>query len=194
MLARLLGVAFGAKATALSGALIVASAILTSATPGADVAPAAEPAQLPLAALSVAAPPAPRTPVAESSRKPEPTSPPTPLAVSACTSDPQAQRDALAAIRSAYSSAQAALDRLGSERTSSRAAEALDRADGMLTNIDRAAEDLAARGGACAADVREVTARTTHAMEMIVDLAKSATAPTPTPQPVKRSEAQRKRH
>ena len=181
MLARLLGAAFGGKATVASGVLLLAGALITNTGAGPEASPGPED-QVPVVAaalLPVAAPTPTRAP--EPSRKAEVVPAPT-ASPAACVNDAQARDGALQALRGTLAASRAALERLGSQRSGSRATEALDRAGAMLANIDRTAEDLVSNAR-CAGDVREVTERATHAMDMIVDLAKSATAPTPTPSP-----------
>jgi len=179
--AKLLGALFGAKATAVSAALILAGALVTGTSGDAEpVLENDDPAPAP--ALGASLPtvvPAPAR-AAEPSGRPE-ASPAPSTAAASCAADAQTRDAALRTIGATLASSRAALDRLNSERDGARSGETLDRADTMLVNVDRAAEDLVSKVGACAADVREVSDRAVHAMEMIVDLARSATAPTPTP-------------
>jgi len=180
---KLFGALFGAKTTAVSAALILAGALVTGTSGDAEpVLENDDPAPAPtLGASLLAVVPAPAR-AAGPSRSPEPSPSPAPSAAAAsCVADAQTRDAALRTIGATLASSRAALDRLNSERDGARSGETLDRADTMLVNVDRAAEDLVSKVGACAADVREVSDRAVHAMEMIVDLARSATAPTPTP-------------
>ena len=189
---------FRSKATAVSGALIVAGALVTSSVQSTDAAlDAAGPD--PVAAVFVSSAP-PATPTRPALSSPRPEAPAAPMSAGAapapavCAADPQVRDASLQTIRSAFANAHSALDRLGSDRTGIRAAETLGRAGTMLANVDRTAEDLVATAGSCAADAREITDRAVHAMEMIVDLAQSATAPTPTPRPTRKPEPTKKHH
>jgi hypothetical protein len=181
--AKLLGAAFGGKATVASGLLILASALVTGGAVSTDAAPESD--ETLAAPVEIAFSPAPQR---ATTRTPEPPrkadAPPSPSSPPAtCVADAGARESALRTVRAAFATSQAALDRLGIERTGAKAAAALDHADTMLANVSRTAEDLVSKAGSCAADVREVSDRAVHAMEMIVDLARSATAPTPTPTP-----------
>jgi hypothetical protein len=200
MLARLLGALFGTKATAVGGALLVASALVTSSAQSTDASPDADPFAEVVAAV-VSAPPSPAPfSVPAITRAPEavrmdPAAPPATAASpspAACVVDAQARDTSLERIRSAFASSRASLDRIAADRTRARSAATLERASTMLSGVDRAAEELVSGAAACAADIREVTDRTVHAMEMIVDLARSATTPTPTPQPTKKPEPTKK--
>jgi hypothetical protein len=197
MLGRLLGALFGAKATFLSGALLVAGALVSSPVPGTDASRDGDVSPEIVAALVSLAPEALPAQAPEPARRPEPTRTPEPAPASspaACVADQQVRAASLETIRAAFATSHAALDQLGAERSGSKATAALDHADTMLASVDRTAEDLVTARASCAADVREVAVRAVHAMDMIVDLAKSATAPTPTPKPTFRKPEPTKKH
>ena len=196
MVARLLGGMFGLKATVLSGALVVASAVATGSVPSTDAVVPAGPDLVAENASSVreesmpAAPAQGAAPVAaphtvDVPRAAEPSTVPglTPVL---CAADAQVRDASLAKIRSSFASAHSALAQLGLERRSAKATTTIERAGTMLANVDRTAEELVGTSVSCAADLHEVSDRAVHAMEMIVDLAKTATAPTPTPVPTKK--------
>jgi hypothetical protein len=193
VLAKLLGALFGAKATAATAALILAGALVSGASQSDEPAAADElpPPVLTVITPAVIAPAATRAP--EPTRAAATAAPPAATASTSCTVDARARDAALATIRASFDSSRAALVRLGGERTTLQAATTMDRADAMLAKVDRAAEQIVA-GPLCAAEVRDVTERTAHAMEMIVDLARSATAPTPTPRAPVRPKDFRKPH
>ena len=198
MLARLLGALFGAKANVLAGALLVAGALVSSPVPGTDASPDSDLPPEIMAAIVSVAPSAGPAQAFVPARSPEPSRTGEPAALppspAACVADQQVRAASLDTIRAAFAVSNDALDRLGAERTGSKATAALDHANTMLATVDRTAEDLVNARASCVADVREVTVRAVHAMDMIVDLAKSATAPTPTPKPTPRKPEPTKKH
>ena len=195
MFAKVLGAMFGAKATVVSGAILVAGALVSASAPSIEAAPQRDEPRLPeLEQVLVALPSMAPSPAPESPVSPVATTAPSVAAIAvACTVDATTRGASLETIRSAFASSHSSLGRIAVDRTRPKAAETLQRATTMLASVDRTAEELVSSSATCAADVRDVTDRAVHAMGMIVELARTATAPTPTPQPTKKPEPTKKK-